>query len=206
MPDQQASMLGRHIIPSPNQRTSTYVPAVGPTRTSVTGGMHPHWKTLIEKATLWRREDGLTGVNTLASSLSILNSFTWLRDLELDANLLNEEPTALALLDCRIASLQNVRFVVECPHHGVLWRYMEPPTHVWNELDGRVLLVGGFSEIFARCIKSLIARGLRARDKSADIQRQRRPYEVVSNDDRLCDCIEHFLKTVDSEFSSVWRV
>jgi hypothetical protein len=103
---------------------------------------------------LWRNDDTPSIINLLASSLCVLEKLTWLQYLELDAKLLNDEATVSALLRCSIASLERVRFVVECPYKEVLWRKADPPTYIWGELGDRLLLTGGFSEHVARSMKS----------------------------------------------------
>jgi hypothetical protein len=117
-----------------------------------------HYKTLITKVSLllplWRNDDTPSIINLLASSLCVLEKLTWLQYLELDAKLLNDEATVSALLRCSIASLERVRFVVECPYKEVLWRKADPPTYIWGELGDRLLLTGGFSEHVARSMKS----------------------------------------------------
>jgi hypothetical protein len=134
---------------------------------------------------LWHPKDGPASVKAFASSLSILNDLIWLRDLELDAKLLNQEPIASALLDCYIASLQNVRFVTECPQYEVLRRSLKLPTHVLNELHGRVLLVGGFAELVARSMKSQVMHGVQTQALSVDVQTQRLLYNCMQDDHRL---------------------
>jgi hypothetical protein len=147
------------------------------------------WRVLITKISLllplWHPEDGPGSVKAFSKSLSILNDLTWLRSLELDAKLLNHEPTASALLGCSIAGLQIVRFVIECPQCEVLWRPMEPPTHVWNELHGRVQLVGGFAEFVARSMKSQVLYEVRTQALSIDVQTQRRLYNLIQDDHRF---------------------
>jgi hypothetical protein len=149
-----------------------------------------HWKTLITKVSLllpFHNDDSHpTNIAFLASSLFILDKLTWLQYLELDAKLLNEELTASALLSCSIASLRNVRFVIQCPLKQLWWLKMEPPTYVWRELRGRHLLTGGFSESVARSLKarSITAPGLQT-TIAADAERQKELYVSIQNDSQL---------------------
>lgn len=163
------------------------------------------WKTLIMKVSLllpfWEDGIGSTDVATLASSLSILSKLTWLQHLELDAKLLNEDLTASALLDCNIANLSRVRFVIQCPLRELHLRKMEPPTYVWRELRGRHLLQGGFSEYVARSMK---AQSIKAPDPhatiAADVERQKQLYESIQKDSQLWEN-NHLQRAGDSHIS-----
>jgi hypothetical protein len=147
------------------------------------------WKVLVTSISLllplWHPGDGPASVKAFPGSLSILNDLTWLRDLELDAKLLNHESRASALLDCSIAGLQTVRFVIDCPQYEVLWRSIKPPTRVWNELHGRVLLVGGFSEFVVPSMKSQFIYDVQTQALSIDVQIRRRLYNLIQDDHRL---------------------
>jgi len=149
--------------------------------------MPQHWKTRIAKVSIllpfWTNAGDSTDIFLLARSLSVLNELTWLQNLELDAKLLNEELTASALLNCSIAGLRKVRFVVECPYKELLWRKMGPPTYVWGELRGRHLLKGGFSEYVTRSVKS---QSINAPIfHKTDIERQKHLYNSVQSDAQL---------------------
>lgn len=166
------------------------------------------WKILITKVSLlvpmWQEDDkSVPNTQLLATSLCVLNDLTWLRDLELDAKLLNKEATVSALLSCGLPSLRRVRFVVQCPYKKLYWRTAEPPTQVWGELGRRLLLTGGFPEFVARSIKSQARITLTAARIAEKVKRQRQLYNSLQRDAELWrvppgQCV---IRNLDSELA-----
>lgn len=159
-----------------------------------------HWIILITKVSLlfplWHTEDDSASVDVLATSLSVLSSLTWLQHLELDAKLLNDEATTLALLDTRIPSLERVCFFVQSPIKVIPWREGLSPTYIWGELANRCLLVGGLPERVARSIK---AQGVEAhscqKTNKEEIRRQSQLYEFAQKNDQLWN-INNYGRTI----------
>lgn len=149
-----------------------------------------HWKRLITKVSLlfplWDTDDDSASVDVLATSLSVLSSLTWLQYLELDAKLLNDEATTLALLDIHIPSLERVCFVVRSPIKVVPWREGLSPTYIWGELADRCLLVGGLPERVARSIKAQgVGTPAFLKTYKEEIRRQRQLYDFAQKNDQL---------------------
>ncbi|KEQ90495.1 hypothetical protein AUEXF2481DRAFT_568424 [Aureobasidium subglaciale EXF-2481] len=146
------------------------------------------WARVISKLSLlfplWTPEDGPSKVSEIVSFLSILNELPWLKSLELDAKLLNEESAVSALLRCQFTSLRSVSFVVQCPLQEVLWRPMKSPTNIWNELEGRIVLLGGFPEVVARSMKTRKDIATPVMESHEFIQ-QKRLYEAIQDDRHL---------------------
>jgi hypothetical protein len=159
-----------------------------------------HWIILITKVSLlfplWHTEDDSASVDVLATSLSVLSSLTWLQHLELDAKLLNDEATTLALLDIHIPSLERVCFFVQSPIKVIPWREGLSPTYIWGELANRCLLVGGLPERVARSIK---AQGVEAhscqKTNKEEIRRQSQLYEFAQKNDQLWN-INNYGRTI----------
>jgi hypothetical protein len=147
--------------------------------------MPERWRTLVTRVSvllpMWKGDDR-PDPDVLATSLSVLGSLTWLREIELDAKLLNTEATALALINCDVPNLRRVRFVVQRPWRQIYWQDVEPPTYVWAECASRRLLTGGFSERVALSMKSRHTEVLNAQTIKDDVQRQRALYQCIQED------------------------
>ncbi|THY36144.1 hypothetical protein D6D01_00682 [Aureobasidium pullulans] len=160
-----------------------------------------HWKMLITTVgllfPLWHTDDDSTSVDILAAPLSVLSSLTWLQYLELDATLLNDEATTLALLNIHIPSLERVCFVVQSPIKVIPWREGLSLTYIWGELANRCLLVGGLPERVARSIKaqSIDAPPPLWKTNKEEIRRQRQLYEFAQKNDQLWE-IKNYGKTI----------
>lgn len=152
--------------------------------------MPEQWKLLINKIGLllpyWQSTNDAESFDRMVNSLSFLHDLMWIRQLELDAKLLNDERTILALLKCHISSLRKVYFVVQRPLEKLIRRGMTSPKYIWGEFGDRVLLVGGFAEEVARSIKGQSVNNLSSEiESSVKTQRQRQVYENAQNDARL---------------------